>query len=591
MHSNGKARMPGPSLHVRVTLLQLLYRRPVLTLLIPLLHGGLFGALGYFSECSDPTHVCAVAFQRAEFRLSELECASTAVWLTLLAFVAASYTQARRSILVASSVHSNVRCLSLSMSAAAPASSDGNRMQALASIATLLLLYCGRLAEKMGERSRRKDRKGSTVHAQHNAGVTDAAKAGALLPSQAVHVLAAAHSPGAAEAILWRWAVGGASEDSQYVRRAEKMVHSLQRELEELVACSGPSPLAGALSAMTHVYVLLFSLGLLFSAQTNMDSSGEYERAALSSKSFASLLLVPIIALLAAAFLETARVLQEVPGLSRELAEEWVAELAEEHRVLFTRDVQRQHRALQSAAGFSPLEPRKEHASLAVSLTGGVSPSGSSQTGPVGKSIQNLQVSSPGTTVEEKSKEVSSKGVPAQPALAEADALASLARQDPLPAEGRVSAVAIDQEAKDSAVQENTRAVMMLMRKIDGFLDLRAAEPPVASALQRSQHQYDRLPALGYSSYEPLLIDAGIITSQSGHHPAHQHSSPPKKQRLPGQVVSSATTAEVEKGPGGIGGDEKTMTVRAKSSFKPLAYEASRVRLTVDDLAAHMMGR
>ena len=128
--------MSGPSLHVRVTLLQLLYRRPVLTLLIPLLHGGLFGALGYFSECSDPTHVCAVAFQRAEFRLSELECASTAVWLTLLAFVAASYTQARRSILVASSVHSNVRCLSLSMSAAAPASSDGNRMQALASIAT-----------------------------------------------------------------------------------------------------------------------------------------------------------------------------------------------------------------------------------------------------------------------------------------------------------------------------------------------------------------------------------------------------------------------------------------------------------------------
>ena len=73
--------------------------------------------------------------------------------------------------------------------------------------------------------------------------------------------------------------------------------------------------------------------------------------------------------------------------------------------------------------------------------------------------------------MEEKTKEVSSKGVPAQPALAEADALASLASQDPLPAEGRVSAVAIDQEAKDSAVQENTRAVMMLMRKIDGFLD------------------------------------------------------------------------------------------------------------------------
>ena len=583
--------MPGQWNHVRVTFLQLLYRRPVLTLLIPLLHGGLFGALGYFSECSDPTHTCAVAFQRAEFRLSELECASTAVWLTLLAFAAASYTQARRSILVASSVHSNVRCLSLSMSAAAPAMSDGNRMQALASIATLLLLYCGRLAEKMGERSRRKDRKGSTVHAQQNEGVTDAAKAGALLPSQAVHVLAAAHSPGAAEAILWQWAVGGASEDSQYVRRAEKMVHSLRRELEELVACSGPSPLAGALSAMTHVYVLLFSLGLLFSAQTNMDSSGEHELGALSSKSFASLLIVPLIALLAAAFLETSRMLQEVPGLSRELTEEWVAELAEEHRVLFAKDVQRQHRALQISAGFSPLEPRKEQASLAVSLTGGVSPSGSSQTGPVGKSVQNLKVSSPGTTAEEKPKEVSSKGVPAQPALAEADTLASLASQDPLPAEGRVSAGVSDQEAKDSAVQENTRAVMMLMRKIDAFLDLRAAEPPVASALQRSQHQYEMLPALGYSSYEPLRIDAGIVTSQSGHHQANQHSSPPKKQRLPGQVVSSATTAEVEKGRGGIGGDEKTMTVRAKSSFKPLAYEASRVRLTVDDLAAHMMGR
>jgi len=103
---------------------------------------------------------------------AELDGFNAVVWLALLAFVAAAYTQAQARILSCCNIHAHVRTLALSLSRSHCLSNNA-KTEMLGSIATLLLLYC-----QKNHYIFRTRKLSSAVHAEHNELIGQAKRAG-----------------------------------------------------------------------------------------------------------------------------------------------------------------------------------------------------------------------------------------------------------------------------------------------------------------------------------------------------------------------------------------------------------------------------
>jgi len=84
--------------------------------------------------------------------------------------------------------------------------------------------------------------------------------------------------------------------------------------------------LEGPVSGMTRIYALLLSITFLFEELPEGTAANDYV-----SGSFASLLIVPLVCLLLAALLDTACLLLGTPDLPIELIDEWLEEILEEY--------------------------------------------------------------------------------------------------------------------------------------------------------------------------------------------------------------------------------------------------------------------
>jgi hypothetical protein len=81
----------------------------------PLIHIGLFCLREYYAPCSDSSHICFKLYQRIEFHMSELDVCNTVVWISVLAFVCAAYSQLQGKEAAWWRIHADIRCLSLSL--------------------------------------------------------------------------------------------------------------------------------------------------------------------------------------------------------------------------------------------------------------------------------------------------------------------------------------------------------------------------------------------------------------------------------------------------------------------------------------------
>jgi hypothetical protein len=430
-----------------------------------------------------------------------------------------------------------------------------------------------------------------------------------------VHAISVTTSPSSAEQTLWHWAAcsdKGATIAADVRSAHYGVVQSIQRELLHLEACNSGfvSALARPLTTMTNVYLLFLSLSLLFTDFNDKAAAGEYEHVLHDSSSFASIISVLLAAVLAALLLETGHTLLDVQGLPQELANKWVAELGQDCRKLTwesssllaepvalenTQDekkgVEGAGETMRDVSGRVPATERNEEADSRApeEVVQGV--------GGQGGKNQNLNgVGGNGPAAHEV------RNVLAPPQM-----------------QGDTETMN-DIDPRETAALH--RAVMLLMHKMDCILDLQAMRTSAVPMTSKHSnhtinHSSDALPALGYSSYRPLSMSRGREEEVT---PANlqcipssikkQCLSPQHKvtghiyQELPAAVDTDGRNEEtsVSKRNGAelmpairapfvssskAGGQVSGVKMRS-SGCKPLAYEASRIRMSVDDLSAHL---
>jgi len=154
--------------------------------------------------------------------------------------------------------------------------------------------------------------------------------------------LSSASTLSLAEEILWRWASNpaddggdeGKSDSSIFHITASDQVRALRRGLAKLNAQNNNcvSALKGPLKVISHIYLLMVSLCFLFVGQDYNENTYEYVP---NTGSFATLLVVLLLALLMAALYDTGSVCLAIGhDLPSELVDEWLEELRCECREL-----------------------------------------------------------------------------------------------------------------------------------------------------------------------------------------------------------------------------------------------------------------